>query len=360
MLKIQKLRQKPDGYKEGKILIDKNLVIVLINQRALKILKLKKNRVIGTNILLYLPTEIRTKLASSINLLLTKINNRQIRECTLMLDHRFDLKITMLCSRDESIKNLEFININIIPTNKTVENSLKFPTTHINTLSHELRAPLFNIQSFLETLYEYNEQLNVEQRLEFLEIATNETNRLNNLVKNILDFAELEEQKNNIFIQCSVIRIIEEIIQLNQLTAINKGLLLKTNNQHNHKKTNLLISRSSLVRVLSNLVNNSIKFTYPKGIINVQTQKLDSYCLKTNTKKTNIRFSIIDTGIGVSKQDKKNIFNRFSRGSKKTRIIVGSGLGLPIVKEILFQYQQKLNFSSSVNKGSSVSFNFGE
>ena len=217
-----------------------------------------------------------------------------------------------------------------------------------------MRAPLFNIRSFLETLYEYDNQLTSEQRLEFLEIATTETNRLNNLVKNILDFAELDNQKNYIISQSSLNRTIDEVVQINQLTAINKKIILiKSVNSNNQR---VVSHYSSLTRILSNLLNNAIKFTYPKGIISITTKNLQSKFLHQQKVRSVVKISIVDTGIGISKQDNKNIFNRFSRGNKKTHLITGSGLGLPIVKEILSKHNQTLNLLSHIKKGSQASF----
>jgi signal transduction histidine kinase len=143
-------------------------------------------------------------------------------------------------------------------------------------------------------------------------------------------------------------------VQINQLTAINKKIILiKSVNINNQK---VVSHYSSLTRILSNLLNNAIKFTYPKGIISITTKNLQSKFLHQQKARSVVKISIIDTGIGISKQDNKNIFNRFSRGNKKTHLITGSGLGLPIVKEILSKDNQRLNLLSHMKKGSQASF----
>lgn len=242
----------------------------------------------------------------------------------------------------------------ILPTNQ--DNQLN--SKQISDLSHELRAPLFNIRSFLETLYEYNNELNSEQRLEFLEIATNETNRLNNLVRDVLEIAKLENKKNDGISESAIINIVREIIQLNEITSLNKQLLLFLVTEDINES--MLSNYNILVRILSNLLNNAIKFTYPKGIISIQTKILISQSLESKMRRAIIRISILDTGIGISKKDQKNIFNRFSRANKENNIVTGSGLGLSIVKEKLSKQNQKLNLSTHPYKGSSFSFNLNK
>ena len=113
-----------------------------------------------------------------------------------------------------------------------------------------------------------------------------------------------------------------------------------------------------MTRILSNLLNNSIKFTYPKRIINIHTKTLNSQFLQTAYKTITLKTLVIDTGVGISKKHSKNIFDRFSRGNDRNNIITGSGLGLPIVKETLAKQNKRLNFYTNLNKGASVSFNW--
>lgn len=226
---------------------------------------------------------------------------------------------------------------------------------NIADLSHELRTPLFSIGSLLETLYEYDTQLDTNHRLEFLEIATNETNRLNNLVKDILDLAELENRKVSPIPQLSLNYILKEVIQLNKLIAINKELIILKNTENINEST--LFNYNSSIKILSNLLNNSVKFTYPKGIISIQVKTLHSNLLKKKHIKSFFRVSVADTGIGISTKYKKAIFNRFCRGRTKTNLITGSGLGLPIIKETLAKEKQELNLATITNKGTCASFN---
>lgn len=352
MLRTQKMRYRYNCMKLAKIVIDPNFIVLLINQKAIDILGAGKKNMIGNNILLYLPNDIRLFLVLKIKALLERKNNTPTK-INLKINKQLNLEVLLI--KKKNLQKDSFIQIKMCSEKIRKKKQDKFLiNTNISNLSHELRAPLFNIRSFLETLYEYDEHLTSDQRLEFLEIATNETNRLNNLVKNILDFAELEKQKNYVIFQSSMKIIIEDVIQVNKLTAMGKKIILtRTINTNNQK---IESNHSSLTRILFNLMNNAIKFTYPKGIISIQTKNLQSQFLNKKKQELVFRTSITDTGIGISKQDNKNIFNRFSRGNKKTHLITGSGLGLPIVKEILSKHDQELTIVSHVRKGSYASF----
>ncbi len=235
------------------------------------------------------------------------------------------------------------------------EKNITLNSKQINNLFHELRAPLFNIRSFLETLYEYNDELTSNEKLEFIEIAASETNRLSHLVRDILDFSELDNEKYITESECCLEKIVTESLQLNKIIATNKKLLLIKS--INIKENTLVKNLNYLTRILSNLISNSVKFTYPEGIIYTRIRSLQAKKSLLYSNKKVIRLSIIDNGIGISKKDTKHILNRFERGNNGTNTVPGSGLGLPIVKEILLKERQVLNLSTNVLRGTSASFN---
>lgn len=358
MFKLSKLRKKYHNPSGVRILLNKNLKIILANKEALNLLEYNNQSIIGTNVLLHLPYSIRSKILPVIKTILVNNNedNDLLPTVSLNLSHYQKTKLSvtltpLLEAKNKSLKNI-LLSLNDIITQK--EHNLL--TNHpINNLSHELRAPLFNIRSFLETLYEYNNELDNNQRLEFLEIATNETNRLNKLVNDILDFAEIENKKHCQHTNLSLDNILEESLQLNRITAIKKYLLLVKKIDLNNM--DIIINDDSILRILSNLLNNSIKFTYPHGVIHIKVKIIQSFSLHQTYNNSFLRLCIVDNGIGIPREDTIAVFNRFTRVSKQKNIVTGSGLGLPIVKETLARKCQKLNLSTYPHRGTNVSFN---
>lgn len=314
---------------------------------------------IGTNLLVYLSSKNRKSILSILERILktekqsidSSFKSSFIIKTANNSEFRITLKAIHTNQLKSSLINIKLFVSPIIQPNKILTLSYQ----NITDLSHELRTPLFSIRSLLETLYEYEAQLNSDQRLEFLEIATNETNRLNNLVRDILDLAELENKKNSIKTIIDLDQILKEIIQINNLIAINKRLLISKTTENING--NIHFDYYFSIKILSNLLNNCVKFTYPKGLITIQIKTVHCNLLENKNSTSFLRISVIDTGIGISIKDKKNIFNRFCRGRTKTNTIIGSGLGLPIIKETLGKENQELNLATRPQKGTSASFN---
>jgi two-component system sensor histidine kinase NblS len=341
-----------------RMLLNKDLKIILLNKEALILLECNNRSILGTSVLLYLPYSLRLKILPVIKKVLINSdgNNNLWPNVTFSLtqyqETRFSVTLRpLLESNNTSVKAILLSLTHII--NQKEQNPLT--NNRINSLSHELRAPLFNIRSFLETLYEYNSELDNGQRLEFLEIATNETNRLNRLVNDILDFAEIGNEIHYQIPNLSLNNILEESLQLNLITAIKKYLLLVKKTDLN--QLDIVINDDSILRILSNLLNNAIKFTYPYAVIQIKVKIIQSFSLHKKYNNSSLRFCIVDNGIGIPREDTRVVFNPFTRVSKEKNIVTGSGLGLPIVKETLATKCQKLNLSTYPHKGTNVSFN---
>jgi len=167
-----------------------------------------------------------------------------------------------------------------------MDNSLDKDTSKgqiVKTLIHEIRSPLFNIKSFLETLYEYHFQLSDRQILEFLEIANQETNRLVRLTNSSLEVSRLNS-RITLFNPFSIQDITSKVVQSYEITALSKSINLYYKSKI--KLPKIKGNYDLIFQVLTNLLTNSIKFTYPKGILILKVKKISSLSLK-NRKKNN-------------------------------------------------------------------------
>lgn len=170
----------------------------------------------------------------------------------------------------------------------------------INDLVHEIRSPLFNIKSFLETLYEYYFQLTDTQILEFLEITNQETNRLVRLTSDSLEVARLNTQRITLYKLVYVNGLFKQVFKVYEISCLQKKMSIYPK---------VPISLPPLVgsydvglQILNNLITNSLKFTYPSGLLILKVRILKRVSIKNRQNNFSFRLEIIDTGIGIKKK----------------------------------------------------------
>lgn len=226
----------------------------------------------------------------------------------------------------------------------------------VNNLVHEIKNPLFNIKSFLETLYEYYFQLTDSQILEFLEIANQETSRLVRLLSSSLDLSKLKSRLIvPIYLVC-IKQLINQVIKSYEITRLHKNVFFCV-------KTPIIIPKflgnyDLILQVLTNLISNSLKFTYPSGLVVVKLRILTSVSVKNRKKSFLLRIDIIDDGIGISKINSRGLFTNFKKISRANSYVEGLGLGLSIVKELMEGQSKYINLISDNSKGTCVIMNF--
>ncbi len=246
-----------------------------------------------------------------------------------------------------SNKNLE----REITERKKIEEQLreivKAKAKFTSMVSHELRTPFTAIKEGLNIVYEGSVgKLNEEQK-NFLNIAKRNLDRLHRLINNVLDFAKLESGKIEFNIRHSDInQIISNAVLMQNFAAKEKKLYLKTNLADDLPE--IKCDEDRIMQVLTNLINNAIKFTKTGGIT-ISSQK--------NEKEENIRVSVKDTGIGIKKNDFAKLFSEFQQvGDNTYRRPGGTGLGLAICREILTRHNGKIWVKSTENAGSEFIF----
>ena len=225
----------------------------------------------------------------------------------------------------------------------------------IQTLSHEIRSPLVNIKSFLETLYEYHFQLTDAQRLEFLEIATQETNRLVRLTNQSLQLSKLNSNPTTKFQSFCIEDLLNQLLKSYDITTLVKKITLHHKCQKTLPKS--LGNQDLILQVLVNLLTNSIKFTYPRGKLIVKAKKITSLSIKRRTKHYSLRLDVLDTGIGLNKITKQVISKDSEGHTLHISLIKGNGIGLSISQEILDLHNNSHQLISKVNKGTTSFFN---
>ncbi|MDA3894115.1 MAG: ATP-binding protein [Salinivirgaceae bacterium] len=227
------------------------------------------------------------------------------------------------------------------------EENEKLKTAFLANVSHEIRTPMNGISGFAELLY--NNMISDDEKHHYLEIIWKNSNRLLNLINNILDISKLETNQLTIYErEYCLNKLVEELSakyndKAEQIPNIKLSIQLKVDKQ----LCCVNIDDARVKQVLINLVDNAYKFT-TTGSIKV--------CIEINNDNL-YQFSIKDTGIGISRKFQQKLFNRFSQSDTTiNQNIGGSGLGLPISKGLIQTMGGKIWVKSLRGVGSTFYF----
>lgn len=215
----------------------------------------------------------------------------------------------------------------------------------VANVSHELRTPLSNIKGYAETLLNGAIRDEANSR-EFTQIIYRESERLSNIIDDLLNISRIESGKMNmVFMPVEVKTVIKKVIDVLKNSAAVKSINIQLSIPDSLPR--IKADEGRFTQALLNLVDNAIKYTPENGSVNISTAKKD----------TSILIEVADTGIGIPEKDQPRIFERFYRVDKaRSRELGGTGLGLSIVKHIVQAHGGEVWVKSSPENGSTFSF----
>jgi signal transduction histidine kinase/ActR/RegA family two-component response regulator len=250
---------------------------------------------------------------------------------------------------ERNIFEKELLNKKLILAVKEANIGAHSKSDFLSTMSHELRTPLNSVIGMSELLIEKSNNPEQEENLKILNFSAT---ILHSLINDILDFNKLGSDKLYLeSIGVNLYTLLNDICSGLQLQAKEKGLYLDLEVDDEIKHSNVCTDPTRISQIIYNLAGNAIKFTSEGSvIIKVKALQRDNDSIK-------IRFSVIDTGIGINKEQQEAIFEPFTQASSSTtRMYGGTGLGLAIVKRLLTLFNSKINLESTVGVGSSFWF----
>lgn len=253
----------------------------------------------------------------------------------------------------------------IIEKNEELEKLERVKSEFISIVSHELRTPLTPIKNALSILSSGRCGILGETAEKFIDMAKRNVENLTNIINDILDINKIEAGKMDFnYKLMNIHSVIENVKATFDCVAKEHEIILQANEQNNLPE--IYADSQRLGQVLTNLVSNAIKFT-PKGkCITIKSELKNSAEISTNhyfedeIKNLDGRYIVVsveDEGIGIKEGDLLKAFDKFTQiENSLSRKVGGTGLGLPIAKQLIKAHKGAIWCDSEENKGSSFHF----
>lgn len=249
----------------------------------------------------------------------------------------------------ETLETIEIQNIELDMARREAQQANQVKTEFLANMSHEIRTPLNGIIGFARLLAKSN--LTRKQE-DYISTILSSSQGLLTIINDVLDFCKIEAGKLTLDNRSMNLRETIEDVLVMLAPASQAKQLEVVNLYYSDVPEQLITDPLRLKQVLTNLVNNAIKFT-PGGSIVVRTM-----IEQAQGNKLMVRISVTDTGIGLSKAEQKALFHAFTQADSSTaREFGGTGLGLVISKRLVEQMGGDIGLESQKDEGSTFWFN---
>lgn len=259
----------------------------------------------------------------------------------------FDYGSSIFAARYDRFKDEDGDDVGIIMIIQDITERQKLEnmqTDFVANVSHELKTPLTTIKSYTETLLDGAAD-DPELTRNFLGIVDAEADRMNRLVKDLLQLSRIDHQQEKWYMKES------NLTSLLKSTVTKIEMTAKMKQQHLNclfdpdRSVMVIIDKDRIEQVILNIISNSIKYTDEGGRIDIDVV----------TAERQAKIIVADNGIGMAESELPRIFERFYRVDKaRSRAMGGTGLGLAIAKQIVEEHNGTIELESQEGKGTKV------
>ena len=250
-------------------------------------------------------------------------------------------------------------------TNRKLQKLERLKSEFISIVSHELRTPLTAIKNAMDIILSGKAGDMTENIEKFVSMGKRNAIRLSGIINDLLDISKIEAGKMDFKFELMNVEPIIEDVRNNLLEVAREKNLDIIFTPAKDEQVQIYADSDRLVQVLTNLVSNAIKFT-TEGNIEISTKVVNArelrydQCFEEDIKKLHgnyLQVCVEDHGIGIERKDLNHVFDKFAQiENSLSRKVGGTGLGLPIARQLMEAHNGAIWCDSEINKGSKFYF----
>jgi PAS domain S-box-containing protein len=341
MIEASKTQAIIESANDGVVVIDATQVVILVNNAAEQMLGRPRDRLLGLSL-----SELVESLGEAplpwVRAMQEWIGGDTAHEERIELDGRTISIILSPVRLEGEVQGL--VNVLRDVTRDVEINRSK--SEFVSTVSHELRIPMTAMLGYVDLMAKQLAGPVTETQLEFLGVIRRNMERLTTLVNDLLDLSHIETGRINLRLECVALpEVVKDVVMT--LTPRAQDHQHTVDVQVPAALPAVRADAARVAQILTNLIGNAINYTPNGGRITVAAQDDDRFVV----------VSVTDTGVGIDPEDHHRIFERFFRADDPTvRSAKGTGLGLPIVQQLVKLQGGRIWVSSQRGQGSTFFF----